>query len=120
MRWVCRSVAFLLLATSAYAGTPGTFRGIMYPGQNTKPGWVYIVGRNDALRLVHIANAVVSYADEFPEARRRPVPAKDLKPGAEVRVTAEQDSDGEWRASEVEIIRASTKPNSRHAPRGSE
>jgi hypothetical protein len=120
MGWVSRSVALLLLATSAFAGTPGTFRGVMYPGRDTKPGWVYIVGRNDALRLVHIANAVVSYADEFPEERRRPVPAKDLKPGAEVRVTAEQDSNGEWRASEVEIIRAGTKSSTRRVPRGSE
>ncbi len=92
----------------------------MYPGQDTKPGWVYIVGRNDALRLVHIANAVVSYAEEFPQNRRRAVPANDLKPGAEVRVTAEQDSTGEWRASEVEIISAAAKHSTRRPPRASE
>jgi hypothetical protein len=119
MGWAPQLIAILLLATSAFAGSPGTFRGIMYPGQNTKPGWVYIVGRNDMLRLVHIANAVVSYAEEFPQERRRAVPARDLKPGAEVRVTAEQDSDGEWRASEVEIIRAGSKPPAR-PPKGSE
>jgi hypothetical protein len=120
MGWASRLIAFLLLATAALAGTPGTFRGIMYPGRDTKPGWVYIVGRNDALRLVHIADAVVSYADEFPQRSRRALPAKDLKPGAEVRVTAEQDSDGEWRASEVEIISAAAKSSRRKSPKSSE
>jgi hypothetical protein len=99
-----RLLAFLLLTSIAFAGTPGTFRGILYPGRNTKPGWVYIVGRNDTLRLVHIANASIVYAEEFPQRLRRANPAKALRPGADVRVTAEQDKKGNWRAREVEII----------------
>ncbi|HYG99227.1 MAG TPA: hypothetical protein VD837_08845 [Terriglobales bacterium] len=99
-----RVFAVLLLSTAAYAGTPGTFRGIVYSGQDTRPGWVYVVGRNDTLRLVHIKNANFTYAEEFPNRLRRANPAKSLKPGADVRVTAEQDSNGHWQATDVEII----------------
>lgn len=104
MGFRAKLLAVLLLATAAYGGTPGTFRGELYPGQDTKPGWVYIVGRNETLRLVHIANASVFYADEFPTRLRRQKPATSLKPGVDVRVTAEQDENGNWQASEIEII----------------
>jgi hypothetical protein len=119
MGWGSRLLAILLLGT-AFAGTPGSFRGILYPGTDTKPGWVYVVGRKDMLRLVHIANAVVSYAEEFPQVERQAVPAKDLLPGAEVRVMAEQDANGNWQASEVEIIRAAAKSSARTVPRRSD
>jgi hypothetical protein len=109
-------LALLLVATQVFAGTPGTFRGVVYLGRNTKPGWVYIVGRNDSLRLVHIADANVSYAEEFPPERRRSVPAQDLRPGAEVRVTAEQDAEGNWRASQIEIIRTAVKSSKPRPP----
>lgn len=111
-----RVLAVMLLTAAAFAGTPGTFRGVLYPGQNTKPGWVYIVGRNETLRLVHIANASVSYAEEFPARLRREKPAKSLRPGADVRITAEQDADGNWEATEVEIIALEAHERRRSVP----
>lgn len=112
-----RLFSILLLTATACAGTPGIFRGVLYPGRDTKPGWVYIVGRNDTLRLVHIAKANIVYAEEFPAELRNVNPAKALKPGADVRVTAEQDAKGNWRASEVEIISPKEKPRRRRNPK---
>jgi len=112
-----RALAILLLATTASAGTPGTFRGTLYPGRDTKPGWVYIVGRNNTLRLVHIAHARISYAEEFPAKLRAGHPARALRPGADVRVTAEQDQKGNWQASKIEIISLKPRPDTRrHLP----
>ncbi len=103
------------------AGTPGSFRGVLYKGADTKPGWWYVVGRNDSLRLVYTANASVTYAEEVPEEDRKPRPRRSLVPGTEVRVTAEQDGKGAWRATEVEILsvrgagtRASRHPAVQH------
>jgi len=99
-----RIAVVLLLSTVAFAGTPGSFRGVLYEGTDTKPGWWYVVGRNDSLRLVYVGRASVTYAEEVPREDRRPIAAQSLTAGAEVRVTAEQDGKGEWRATEVEIL----------------
>jgi hypothetical protein len=114
-----RITAALLISIAAFAGTPGSFRGILYHGTDTKPGWWYVVGRNDSLRLVYIGKAVaVIYADEVPQQDRRAVPAQSITPGAEVRITAEQDDHGAWRATEVEIlsVKGGRKSASRSAP----
>jgi hypothetical protein len=104
MSMTSRMAAVLLLSLTALAGTPGSFRGVLYSGTDTKPGWWYVVGRNDSMRLVYVARAQVSYADEVPQEDRKPVPAQSLTEGAEVRVTAEQDKHGAWRAREIEIL----------------
>lgn len=56
-------------------------------------------------RRVDISHARVSYDESVPTATRLAKPEDALTAGAEVRVTAEQGSDGEWRASQVEILR---------------
>lgn len=56
------------------------------------------------LRKVEISRAKVVYEETVPKSKRENHPELSLKPGIEVRVTAEQDSGGEWRASEVEIV----------------
>jgi hypothetical protein len=99
-----RTAVMLLLSVAALAGTPGSFRGVLYKGTDAKPGWWYVVGRNDSMRLVYVAKAQVSYGDEVPREDRKPVPAQSLTAGAEVRVTAEQDKRGTWRATEIEIL----------------
>lgn len=99
-----RAAALLLLSLTAWAGTPGSFRGVLYKGTDTKPGWWYVVGRNDSMRLVYVARAHVSYGNEVRLDDRKPVPAQSLVAGAEVRVTAEQDNRGSWRATQVEIL----------------
>jgi len=100
---------------AAFAGTPGIFQGQVYRDQKTAPGWIYVQGRNSLLRKVEISRARVVYAASVPAAERAADPALDLTQGAEVRVTAEQDGAGEWRASRVEIIqiRRHSAPQSR-------
>ncbi len=77
---------------------------MLYRGTQTKAGWWYVVGKNDSLRLVYTGQASVVYGEEIPQEDRKAQPKRSLVPGAEVRVTAEQDGKGVWRATEVEIL----------------
>jgi hypothetical protein len=97
-------VAVLLAGIVAFAGTPGSFRGILIEGADTKPGWMYVQSRNAMLRLVQVKNAQVYYGEEIPQHLRRPDPAESLRPGAEVRITADDVGHGHWRAREIEIL----------------
>lgn len=94
------------LCLSATAGTPGTFRGVLVDGPTASrsDGWVFVKGKNGMLRKVEIKRADVHYEETFPEAKRKQTPKAALRPGIEVRVTATQGTDGEWHASEVEIV----------------
>jgi hypothetical protein len=89
------------------AGTPGSFRGTIVDGPHdaVSKNWIYVQGRNGMARRVDISHARVSYDESVPTATRLAKPEDALTAGAEVRVTAEQGSDGEWRASQVEILR---------------
>jgi hypothetical protein len=99
-------MAFLVAASSLLnAGTPGSFRGTIVDGPSAEKGWIYIQGRNGMARRVEISRAQVGYDEEVPAAERRAKPEEALVVGTEVRVTAEQGSDGEWRASDVEILK---------------
>ena len=93
------------LAILAFA-TPGSFRGTIVDNPNAVKGWIYVQGRNGAARRVEISRAKILYDEDVPPAERRPKPEEALTPGAEVRVTAEQDSDGEWHATQVDILKA--------------
>ena len=97
--------ALLLLALSlpAGAGTPGIFRGTLMHSADGKPGWVYIQSRNGSMRRVEITHAQVTYANTVPARERAKKPS--ALQGAEVRVTAEQDGQGEWRARQIEILK---------------
>ena len=57
------------------------------------------------MRRAHISEAEILYASTVPPALREKDPAHALKEGAEVRVTADQGGDGEWRAIRVEILK---------------
>jgi hypothetical protein len=94
------------LSLALLAGTPGTFRGVLVEGPTSSraDGWVFIKGKNGMLRKVEIRRADVRYEESFPEEKRKRTPKSALRPGIEVRVTAIQGSDGEWHASEVEIV----------------
>jgi len=100
-------IAALVLTTSLLlsAGTPGSFRGTIVDGPSAEKGWIYVQGRNGMARRVEIAHARVAYDEEVPATERRPKAEDGLVVGTEVRVTAEQGSDGEWKASEVEILK---------------
>jgi hypothetical protein len=97
----------LMMTAMALAGTPGVFRGTLVegPGNEKIDGrWIYVKGRNGSLRRVEISKAKVTYKASVPDEKRENLPEAALKPGAVVRVTAEQDKDGEWRAEEVELL----------------
>ena len=99
-------VAVTFLAVTMPAKTPGTFRGVLVdaPAKSKSDGWVFVKGKNGMLRKVEIRQATVRYEDGFPQEKRDRSPRAALRPGIEVRVTATQGNDGEWHASDVEIV----------------
>jgi hypothetical protein len=101
------TVGLILVMTVAFvvAATPGSFRGTIVEGPNPpEKNWLYIQGRNGMVRRVDVSRAQVEHDEDVPAASRSRNPQDALKPGVEVRVTAEQGSDGEWRASRIEIL----------------
>lgn len=106
-RFVAACFLTALLTSITHAGTPGSFRGTVVEGDQGAPkeGWLYVRGRNGNIRRVDISQAAVAYDENVPADERKPSPREQLVIGAEVRVTAEQGTDGEWRASRVEIIK---------------
>jgi hypothetical protein len=66
-------------------------------------------------RRVDVSHASVTYDDGVPTETRVPRAKDALTAGAEVRVTAEQSSDGEWTASRVEILKVPSGNQSRAA-----
>lgn len=111
MQWT-RHLAICLLTAALYSGaaqaaTSGSFRGTVVEGEKGAPqeGWLYVRGRNGTIRRVDISQAAFGYDEAVPADERKASAREQLVIGAEVRVTAEQDSDGEWRASRIEIIK---------------
>lgn len=106
MRWAASLCSVLALSAVAFA-TLGIFRGKLVepPPQQGREGWVFVQSPRGMLRQVEISRARITYADDVPAAGRSGSPRADLVPGVEVLVTAEQDAAGEWRATEVEILR---------------
>lgn len=88
------------------SATPGSFRGTIIDNPNAGHGWIYVQGRNGTARRVEVAHARIEYDDDVPPAERNAKPEEALVAGSEVRVTAEQGNDGEWHATEVEILKA--------------
>ncbi len=103
--WI--SLAILGLSALAAAGTPGSFRGTIVDTPHASAGtdWIYVQGRNGTARRVDISRASVTYDESVPASTRLSKPEDALTTGAEVRVTAEQDDNGEWRASRIEILK---------------
>jgi hypothetical protein len=107
----CLIALLLGLMAMAIAGTPGSFRGTIVDRPTAEKGWLYVQGRNGTARRVEISHAQIVYDEDVPTAERRPNPEDALVVGTEVRVTAEQGSDGEWRASQVEILKPAVQPS---------
>ena len=114
-RAVLSGAFILLIAVLAMAGTPGSFRGTIVDGPLGASGsrWIYVQGRNGAARRVEVSHARVSYDEAVAAAGRQGKAADALVPGAEVRVHAEQDAQGEWKASWVEILKTAAASHSR-------
>jgi len=107
-------LSIFICTTVLTAGTPGSFRGTIVDGpQSTGKNWIYVQGKNGMARRVDISHAQIAYDEDVPAATRLTKPEDSLAPGAEVRVTAEQDSDGEWKAARVEILKAAASEERR-------
>lgn len=105
--WALCLILGLLFFAPRVLAVDGTFQGkvIDPPGnQQTVPGWIFVQGRNRMLRRVEVAHAVVVFGDDVPARQRHKCDSQCLSAGLEVRVTARQDSSGEWRAKRVEIL----------------
>ena len=106
-------LATLLLAASAFAGTVGVFGGrVVTVSTERSDHWIYIKGHNGLGRRVDVSRARIVYSDQVPANARSTDPADDLRPGALVEVTAEDDH-GEWRAQSVQIVGLPAKPPSK-------
>lgn len=112
---MCRRVfaALYLLAflNATIWAADGTFQGrVIDPPLNQRVvrGWIYVQGRNHMLRRVEVSHAEIVFANNVPASQKHKCNADCLTPGQEIRVTAEQDGSGEWRAKRVEILRLTT------------
>ena len=110
--WVLGLVFVLFGSRPFVLAADGTFRGrVIDPpvAEAPVPGWIFVQGRNRMLRKVEVAHAVIVFGEEIPVKQRHKCNPDCLGPGQEVRVTARQDSAGEWRAKRVEILRLATQ-----------
>ncbi len=112
---IAAGLVLLLVGAQTLSGSAaGIFRGFVVeaPPSEARSGWIYVNSPNGMMRRVKVSKARVYYAQTVPLALRQERPAKSLVSGTEIRVTAEQDGDGEWNASEIEILRLRRRPKS--------
>ena len=102
----------IALLVPAYASTPAMFRGrvVEIADQPKQAGIVFVMGRNGSLRKVQVGEARVEYADGMPDKFRKPQPSDSLVQGADIRVEAEEQSAGLWRARSIEILQVPGSP----------
>ena len=95
------------LISSAFAAS-GSFSGQVVNGPNLESGkkWVFVQAAKGLTRKVEISSARVSFDATVPKTSRSSKPEDAVREGAQVRVTASQDGQGEWKASAVEILKA--------------
>jgi len=121
--WVVSLAFGLLLLSSAAVAVDGTFRGKIADPPANEPavkGWIFVEGRNQMLRRVEVAHAEIVYGEEVPASSQRHNCNSDcLTKGQEVRITAHQDSSGEWRAKRVEILKETTQTTDKRLRAGS-
>jgi hypothetical protein len=104
-------VAALLTVPFLMHATPGTFRGVVIHGPDIEPGWIIVKSANGVVRKVGISRAKVEYSDTVPARKRARLPESAVVTGVEVRITADQDSNGEWRATRIEILHLTSDPD---------
>ncbi|HEY2390981.1 MAG TPA: hypothetical protein VGK22_07380 [Candidatus Angelobacter sp.] len=110
--WVLSLAFAMLFGISLASAADGTFIGkVVDPPANapTTTGWIFIQGRNNMLRRVEVSHAEILFGEDVPVDQRHKCTSKCLSPGQEVRVTAHQDSSGEWQAKRVEILKIANK-----------
>ena len=106
IRPVALMMALLFFVPLMAANTSGVFRGVLVesPKGERANGFVFLRARNGSMRKVETSKAQVAYDESVPKEQQMGAPSEALKPGADVRVTAEQSSDGEWHASRIDIM----------------
>ena len=88
------------------AGTVGIFQGVVVQGSSGSGGaYIYVQGKNGGVRRVKINGAKISYANSVPLSQQIKTPLECLAEHPEVKVTAEQAKNGEWKAQEIIIIK---------------
>jgi hypothetical protein len=99
-------LALLFLVPLMAANTSGVFRGVLVesPKGEQPNGFVYLRARNGSMRKVETSKAQVAYDESVPKEQQMGAASEALKPGTDVRITAEQASDGEWHASRIDIM----------------
>jgi hypothetical protein len=91
-------------------GTVGIFQGmVVYGSSRNSATYIYVQGKNGNIRRVRVTGAKVYYADSVPVAQRIKSALECLQEHPEVKVTAEQAGNGEWKAQEIAIIRVSRR-----------
>ncbi len=107
-------VSLLFVLPLGAAKTPGVFRGTLVENPTGTPitGYLFLRSRNGNVRRVEMSKAVVAYDESVPKEQQVQAASEALKPGADVRVTAEQEGDGEWHASRIEILASNSTPQS--------
>lgn len=86
----------------------GTFQGQVVSPPADQPalhGWIYVQGHNHMLRRVEVSHAEIVFSSETHVSQKHKCNSECISPGQEIRVTAEQDHSGEWRAKRVEILK---------------
>lgn len=103
-------ICALSLAAAAFAAE-GSFTGQVVNGPNLDANkkWVFIQGARGPVRRVDINGAKVSFGSQVKKQDKAAKPEDAVREGAEVRVTASQDGEGEWKASAVEIVKVAPK-----------
>jgi hypothetical protein len=116
MRWRVRTLVLIVLLVSGLSfGAEGVFQGVVVdppPSQPASPGWIFVQGGNHLLRKVEVTHAEIVFRERIPDREKRKCGPECLEAGQEVRVTANQDESGEWRARRVEILRTGDHPSS--------
>jgi hypothetical protein len=95
-----------LFACSPLFATKGVFQGRVVEGTKREEGkFIYIAGPSGYMRRVNIERCRIRFDSGIPASHRVRSAAESLKDSAEVRVTAEQASNGEWIALEIVILK---------------
>jgi hypothetical protein len=118
---ICATALGMLLlagAASVQASSgEGVFRGtvVKQAGRDPLPqGWILVQG-NRSLRRVEVAHATILCPQKGVSSGAQKCGLNCLDGGEEVMVTASQDSSGEWRARQVEILRFAGREHCRQA-----
>ena len=111
-RRITAALCLLLFLGIPASAVDGTFQGrVIDPpvSQPVRHGWIYVQGRNHLLRRVEVSHADIVFGENVPVSQRHKCSVECLTAGLEVRITAEQDKAGEWRAKRVEILKLNSR-----------